>query len=57
MISYSAEDTTHYIALFPMACCELVKVNLKIIFKRITHAFDCAFDKPYVCGSHSNANV
>ena len=41
-----------------MACCELVKVNLTIIIiQRITHAFDCAFNKSNVCGSHSNANV
>ena len=45
-----------------MACRELVKVNLTIIIiQRITHAFeqafDCAFDKSNVCGSHSNANV
>ena len=56
----SAEDTAHYRAMFPMTCCELVKVNLTIIsIQRITHAFDCtfgcAFDKPNVCGSHSNA--
>ena len=31
MISKSAEDTAHYRVLFPMACCELVKVNLSII--------------------------
>ena len=45
-----------------MACCKLVKMNLTVIFtKRITHAFDCAFDcvfeKSDVCGSHSNANA
>ena len=56
----SAEDAAHYRAPFPMACCELVKVNLTIIIiQRITHAFDCtfdcAFDKSNVCGSHSNA--
>ena len=55
MISYSAEGTTHYRAIFSMACCELVKVNLTIIIQRITHAFDCAFDKLNVCGLHSNA--
>ena len=32
--------------LFPMACCDHVNVNLIIIIiQRITHAFDCAFDK------------
>ena len=47
---------------FPIACCELVKVNLTIIIiiQRITHAFeykfDCAIDKSNVYGSHSNAN-
>ena len=51
-----------YRALFPMACCELVKVNLTIIIIQIiTHAFDrafdCTFDKSNDCGSHSNANV
>ena len=36
--------TTEHV--LPMACCELVKVNLTIIIiKRITHTFDCAFDK------------
>ena len=41
-----------------MACCELVKINLTIILIQIiTYAFDCAFDKSNVCGSHSNANV
>ena len=45
-----------------MACCELVKVNLTIrIIEKIMHAidctFDCAFDKPNVCGSRSNANA
>ena len=41
-----------------MACCELVKVNLTvIIIKRITHVFDCAFDKSNVYGSHSNESV
>ena len=59
---YSAEDTAHYRIFFPMACCELVKVNQTIIIiQRIMHAFDCAFDfafdKSNVCGSHSNANV
>ena len=35
-----------------------MKVNLTIILiQRITHAFDCAFDKSNVCGSHSNANA
>ena len=44
--------TEHF---FSMACCELVKVNLTIvIIQRITHAFDCAFDKSNVCGSHAN---
>ena len=40
-----------------MACCEIVKVNLTIIIQRIMHAFDCAFHKSNVWGSHSNANV
>ena len=62
MISKSAESTAHYRALFPMTCCELVKVNLTIIIiQRIMHAFDCTFDwtfdKSNVCGSHSNVNV
>ena len=58
MISQSAEDTAHYTALFTMACCELVKVNLTIIIiQRIIHAFDCTFDKSNVYGSHSNANA
>ena len=62
MISKPAEDTAHYRKRFPMACCELLKVNLTIIIiKRITHTFDCAygcaFGKSNVCGSHSNANV
>ena len=35
MISESAEDAVHYRALFPMACCELVKVNLTIIIKKL----------------------
>ena len=55
MISLFAEGTAHYRALFSMACCELVKVNLTIIIiQRITHAcdctFDCAFDKRNDCG-------
>ena len=58
MISLSPEGTAHYRALFLMACCELVKVNLTIILiQRITHAFHCAFDKSNVCGSHANASV
>ena len=58
MISKSVEDTDHYRALFAMAVFELVKMILTvIIIQRITHAFDCAFDKSYVCVSHSNANV
>ena len=62
MISYSADGAAHNRALFPIACCELVKVNLTIIIiQRITHAFDCAFgcafDKTNVCGSHSNTNT
>ena len=53
MISQSAEGTAHYRAHVPMACCELVKVNLTIIIIQIiTHTFDCAFDKSNVCGSH-----
>ena len=41
-----------------MASCELVKVNLTLIITQIImHAFDCAFDKSNVCGSHSNANA
>ena len=48
-------STTKY--FFHMACCEFVKVNLTIIsIQRFTHAFDsafnCAFDKSNVCGSH-----
>ena len=44
----SVEGTAHYRALFPMACCELVKVNLTIIIiQRITHAHSNA--------QHSNA--
>ena len=62
MISSSAEGTAHYRALFPMTCCELVKVNLTLrIIQRITHAFGCTFgctfDKSNVCRSHSNANA
>ena len=41
-----------------MACCELVKVNIRIlIIQRIMYAFDCAFDKSNVCRSHPNANA
>ena len=41
--------TALYRALIPMACCELVKVNLTIIIiQRITHTFDCAFEKSNV---------
>ena len=57
-IMISAEDTAHYRVRFPKACFELVKVNLTIIIiQRITHAFDCTFDKSNVCGSHSNAKA
>ena len=62
MISSTAEVTDHYRAIFAMACCKRVKVNLTIIIiQRTTHTFDCAFgcafDKSNVCGSHSNANA
>ena len=58
MVSYSAEDTAHYRAIFAMACCELVKVNLTIIIiQRIMYTFDCAFgwvfDKSNLCGLQS----
>ena len=56
------KGTAHYRVFFPMACCELLKVNLTIIIiQRIMRefdcTFDCAFDKSNVCGSHSNVNV
>ena len=62
MISKSAEYTASYRKLFPMACCEVVKVNLRIIIiQRLMYAFDCAFDcafdKSNVCRSHPNANA
>ena len=56
MISKSAQGNAHFRALFPTACCEIVNLTI-IIIQRITQAFDFAFDKSNVCGSHSSANA